>query len=212
MATQIEPATQTDENAFRAEVQQFLADNFPAELKGQSNALAGVDGPTNETPTQTKWREAVGARGWGTPTWPKEYGGGGLTKAQAKIIDQEFAKAGAYNPIGGMGVMMFGPTLLEYGNEAQKKEHIPPICRGEIRWCQGYSEPNAGSDLANLRTFAEDRKPLVGYDKQSPNFFWLAGQGGFGVQTSPGLGRLASELILNRELVPPNIDVNRYSD
>ena len=108
MATQIEPATQTDENAFRAEVQQFLADNFPAELKGQSNALAGVDGPTNETPAQTKWREAVGARGWGTPTWPKEYGGGGLTKAQAKIIDQEFAKAGAYNPIGGMGVMMFG--------------------------------------------------------------------------------------------------------
>lgn len=114
MATQIEPATQTDEDAFRAEVQQFLADNFPAELKGQSNALAGVDGPTNETPAQTKWREAVGARGWGTPTWPKEYGGGGLTKAQAKIIDQEFAKAGAYNPIGGMGVMMFGPTLLEY--------------------------------------------------------------------------------------------------
>ena len=117
MATQIEPATHTDEDAFRAEVQQFLADNFPAELKGQSNALAGVDGPTNETPAQTKWREAVGARGWGTPTWPKEYGGGGLTKAQAKIIDQEFAKAGAYNPIGGMGVMMFGPTLLEYGNE-----------------------------------------------------------------------------------------------
>ena len=83
MATQIEPATQTDEDAFRAEVQQFLADNFPAELKGQSNALAGVDGPTNETPAQTKWREAVGARGWGTPTWPKEYGGGGLTNEKA---------------------------------------------------------------------------------------------------------------------------------
>ncbi len=156
MATQIEPATQTDEDAFRAEVQQFLADNFPAELKGQSNALAGVDGPTNETPAQTKWREAVGARGWGTPTWPKEYGGGGLTKAQAKIIDQEFAKAGAYNPIGGMGVMMFGPTLLEYGNEAQKQEHIPPICRGEIRWCQGYSEPGSGSDLASLQTKARE--------------------------------------------------------
>ena len=157
MATQIEPATQTDEDAFRAEVQQFLADNFPAELKGQSNALAGVDGPTNETPAQTKWREAVGARGWGTPTWPKEYGGGGLTKAQAKIIDQEFAKAGAYNPIGGMGVMMFGPTLLEYGNEAQKQEHIPPICRGEIRWCQGYSEPGSGSDLVSLQTYGEDK-------------------------------------------------------
>ena len=157
MATQLEPATQTDEDAFRAEVQQFLADNFPEELKGTNNALSGVDGPTNETPAQKNWREAMGARGWGTPTWPKEYGGGGLTKAQAKILDQEMGKAGAYNPIGGMGVMMFGPTLLEYGSEEQKKEHIPPITRGEIRWCQGYSEPNAGSDLANLQTFAEDK-------------------------------------------------------
>lgn len=66
-------------------------------------------------------------------------------------------KVGAFNPIGGMGVMMFGPTLLEYGDEKQKREHIPPICRGEIRWCQGYSEPNAGSDLANLQTFAADK-------------------------------------------------------
>ena len=89
MATQIEPAPQTAEDAFRAEVQQFLADNFPAELKGQSNALAGVDGPTNEPPAQTKWREAVGARGWGTPTWPKEYGGGGLTPAGGGVEDPE---------------------------------------------------------------------------------------------------------------------------
>ena len=157
MATQLEPDIHADEEAFRTEVQQFLAANFPAELKGKANALAGVDGPTDETPALTRWREAVGGRGWGTPTWPKEYGGGGLTKAQAKIVEQEFAKVGAYNPIGGMGVMMFGPTLLEYGSEKQKQEHIPPICRGEIRWCQGYSEPNAGSDLANLQTFAEDK-------------------------------------------------------
>ena len=141
MATQLEPDIHADEDAFRTEVQQFLAANFPDELKNKGNALAGVDGPTDETPAQKAWREAVGERGWGTPTWPKQYGGGGLTKAQAKIIDQEFAKAGAYNPIGGMGVMMFGPTLLEYGSEEQKMEHIPPICRGEIRWCQGYSEP-----------------------------------------------------------------------
>ena len=80
-----------------------------------------------------------------------------MLRPQAKIVEQEFAKVGAYNPIGGMGVMMFGPTLLEYGSEAQKQERIPPICRGEIRWCQGYSEPNAGSDLANLQTFAEDK-------------------------------------------------------
>lgn len=157
MATQLEADTHTSEEGFRAEVQAFLAANFPAELKNAGSALAGVDGPTVESPAMTAWRKAVGERGWGTPTWPREYGGGGLTKAQARIIDQEFARAGAYNPIGGMGVLMFGPTLLEYGNEAQKQEHIPPICRGEIRWCQGYSEPNAGSDLANLQTFAEDK-------------------------------------------------------
>ncbi|MFA6219053.1 MAG: acyl-CoA dehydrogenase family protein [Erythrobacter sp.] len=157
MATQLEADAPTDEAAFRSDVQAFLADNFPAELKDAGSALAGVDGPTSETPAMTAWREAVGARGWGTPTWPKQYGGGGLTRAQARIVDQEFARAGAYNPIGGMGVMMFGPTLLEYGSEAQKMEHIPAICRGEVRWCQGYSEPNAGSDLANLQTFAEDR-------------------------------------------------------
>ena len=157
MATQLEPEVHSDEDAFRTEVQQFLAKNFPEELKGKGNALAGVDGPTEETAPQKAWREAMGERGWGTPTWPKEYGGGGLTKKQARILDEELAKAGAYNPIGGMGVMMFGPTLLEYGSEEQKHEHIPAICRGEVRWCQGYSEPNAGSDLANLQTFAEDK-------------------------------------------------------
>ncbi|MBI1196588.1 MAG: acyl-CoA dehydrogenase, partial [Phenylobacterium sp.] len=91
------------------------------------------------------------------PTWPKQYGGGGLSGAEARVIQGEFARAGAYNPIGGMGVMMFGPTLLEYGTEAQKQEHIPPICRGDLQWCQGFSEPGAGSDLAALSTRAEDK-------------------------------------------------------
>lgn len=157
MATQPDLKAPSADDAFREEVRDFLAENFPPELKGKGSALAGVDGPTEESETQRKWREAMGARGWGTPTWPKEYGGGGLSRRQAAILNEEMAKAGAYNPIGGMGVMMFGPTLLEYGSEAQKSEHIPPICRGEIRWCQGYSEPNAGSDLANLQTFAEDK-------------------------------------------------------
>jgi alkylation response protein AidB-like acyl-CoA dehydrogenase len=91
------------------------------------------------------------------PTWPADYGGGGLSRAEARVLQQEMDRIGAWNPIGGMGVMMFGPTLLEYGSEAQKREHIPAIARGEVRWCQGYSEPNAGSDLASLQTFAEDR-------------------------------------------------------
>jgi alkylation response protein AidB-like acyl-CoA dehydrogenase len=104
-----------------------------------------------------KWRQAMGAKGWGTPKWPKQYGGGGLSAAQTRILQQEMGKAGAYNPIGGMGVMMFGPTLLEYGNEEQKNRHIPKICTGEIQWCQGYSEPGSGSDLASLSTRCEDK-------------------------------------------------------
>lgn len=157
MATQTKVETTSPDEAFREEVRSFLSENFPPELKGKGNAMASVEGPGRETEVQKHWREAMGSRGWGTPTWPPEYGGGGLNHKQAAILNAELAKAGAYNPIGGMGVMMFGPTLLEYGNEAQKKGHIPPICRGEIRWCQGYSEPSAGSDLANLQTFAEDK-------------------------------------------------------
>ena len=157
MATQPDIDLHSEEEAFRTEVQQFLAENFPAELKGTGNALSAIEGPDEESEPERQWREAMGARGWGVPTWPKEYGGGGLTRKQAAILNEELAKAGAYNPIGGMGVMMFGPTLLEYGSEEQRHEHIPPIARGEVRWCQGYSEPNAGSDLANLQTTAEDK-------------------------------------------------------
>jgi alkylation response protein AidB-like acyl-CoA dehydrogenase len=158
MATAAEldrPADATDD--FRKEVRAWLEANFPPSLKGKDNALASVEGPTQESPEATAWRKAMGEKGWGTPTWPKEYGGGGLSRAEARVLQQEMARVGAWNPIGGMGVMMFGPTLLEYGNEEQKREHIPGITKGEVRWCQGYSEPNAGSDLANLQTFAEDK-------------------------------------------------------
>ncbi len=143
--------------AFRAEVRDWLAANFPPSLKGRDNAMSAVEGPTEEDEEQRAWREAIGAKGWGVPTWPSDYGGGGLSRAEARVLQEEMARIGAWNPIGGMGVMMFGPTLLEYGSEEQKREHIPAIARGEVRWCQGYSEPGAGSDLASLQTFAEDR-------------------------------------------------------
>jgi alkylation response protein AidB-like acyl-CoA dehydrogenase len=145
-----------DQDAFRKEVRDWVEANFPASLKGKPNPMMREE-RANPTPDQDAWRKAVGAKGWGVPTWPAEYGGGGLSPAQGRIVQQEFSRAGAYNPIGGMGVMMFGPTLLEYGTEDQKKEHIPPICRGEIQWCQGFSEPGAGSDLASLQTKCEDK-------------------------------------------------------
>ena len=143
-------------DAFRDDVRGWIAENFPTSLKGVDMSLSALEGPSDKSTDKEAWRIAVGNKGWGTPTWPQQYGGGGLSSAESKIVQQEFARAGASNPIGGMGVMMFGPTLLEYGSEAQKAEHIPAICKAEVRWCQGYSEPNAGSDLANLQMFAED--------------------------------------------------------
>lgn len=142
-----------DLTAFRTEVRDWIAAHCPASLKGR-----GAPAPDETADAdQDAWRVAVGEKGWGVPTWAEAYGGAGLSRAHARVIEAELAQAGAYNPIGGMGVIMFGPTLLEYGTEAQKLRHLPPIARGEIRWCQGFSEPGAGSDLASLQTRAEDR-------------------------------------------------------
>ena len=146
-----------DLDAFRGEVRGWIEANFPASLKGKPNPMMREERGNPPSAEQEAWRKAMGEKGWGTPTWPKQYGGGGLSPAQARVITQEIGRAGAYNPIGGMGVMMFGPTLLEYGTEAQKMEHIPPICRGDLQWCQGFSEPGAGSDLASLQTKCEDK-------------------------------------------------------
>jgi alkylation response protein AidB-like acyl-CoA dehydrogenase len=142
--------------AFRAEARDWLKANFPPSLKGRG-ALMIAEGHPPTSPDFKAWAKAMGQRGWGTPTWPAAYGGGGLSAAEAKVLHQEMHAIGAWSPIGGMGVMMFGPTLLEYGTEAQKQRHIPPIVRGELRWCQGFSEPGAGSDLASLQTRCEDK-------------------------------------------------------
>jgi len=149
-----------DLESFRAEVASWLQDNFPKTLKGQGIApFGGVEGEVEIDPDAALWRDRLASRGWGTPTWPSEIGGGGLTHVEAKVLSEEMHRVGAINPIpllAGMGVTMVGPTILEYGTEDQKRRHIPGICSGKIRWCLGYSEPNAGSDLASLATKAED--------------------------------------------------------
>jgi len=143
------------QEAFGAEVREWIEENFPRSLKGRQQLMMTEVGPIREQDF-ARWKRAMGDKGWGTPTWPTQYGGGGLSSVQARVLQQEMSRVGAWNPIGGMGVMMFGPTLLEYGNEEQKRRHIPGIAQGEVRWCQGYSEPGAGSDLAALRTQCVD--------------------------------------------------------
>jgi alkylation response protein AidB-like acyl-CoA dehydrogenase len=151
-----------DLDAFRGEVRGWLEANYPAELrdpkaKTDPEAIWGGRAFAGSNDPQTVWMRAAAAKGYTAPTWPTEYGGAGLTPAQARVLDQELAAGKYRQPLASFGIWMLGPVLLEYGNEAQKKEHLPKIINGDFRWCQGYSEPGAGSDLASLQTKCEDK-------------------------------------------------------
>src|SRR3546814_282145 len=145
----------------RRETRAWLAANCPAEMRepvrDESDYCWGGRNPAFKTDAQKSWMEIWGGRGLTGPEWPKEYGGGGLSPAETKILRQEMAAIDARNPLMSFGISMLGPALLKYGTEEQKKRFLPEIARGEIRWCQGYSEPNAGSDLASLQTKCEDK-------------------------------------------------------
>jgi alkylation response protein AidB-like acyl-CoA dehydrogenase len=148
----------TDLETFRRETRAWLEANAPKSLFGQGGSeLEGTWGGRKATypnPDTKLWLDRAAARGFTAPTWPKAYGGGGLEPAEAKILAQLLRELKLPPPLIGFGLTMIGPTLLRFGNEEQKKLHLPRICRGEIRWCQGYSEPGAGSDLASLQTKA----------------------------------------------------------
>jgi alkylation response protein AidB-like acyl-CoA dehydrogenase len=148
-------ATQKEDlEAFRAEAREWVAANFPPSLKGGMGALGENAAATGDVKL---WKQRLADKGWGCPTWPVEYGGGGVSQAAARVLKQEMDRAGAWSPYNDLiAVNMVGPTILEYGTEEQKRQHVPPIARGELRWCLGYSEPGAGSDLASLTTRAED--------------------------------------------------------
>ncbi|MCG8589164.1 MAG: acyl-CoA dehydrogenase family protein, partial [Proteobacteria bacterium] len=143
---------------FRSEIRSWLDANAPQSIRGTvSTELDGNWGGRRASypnPDMKTWLEVMGAKGYTAPTWPREYGGGGLSKEEAKVLAQEMAALRLPPALIGFGLTMIGPTLLQYGSEEQKREHLPRICRGEIRWCQGYSEPGSGSDLASLQTKA----------------------------------------------------------
>jgi len=146
---------ETDLEAFRAEARAWLEANFPSSLKGSTVGIQfDGDAPVGDALT---WKQRMAGKGWGVPTWPAEYGGGGLAAPAARVLQEEMRRVGAYNPIYiSLGVTMVGPTILDYGTPGQKARHLPPIARGERIWCLGYSEPGAGSDLASLQSKAED--------------------------------------------------------
>jgi len=152
--------TDTDLDAFRAETRAWLEANCPPEMRepvrSEKDVCWGGRDQSMLSPAQKTWMDRMGERGWTVPDWPREYGGGGLSPAETKILREELRRIRARNPLNSFGISMLGPALLKYGTEEQKKRFLPEIARGEIRWCQGYSEPNAGSDLAGLQTWAED--------------------------------------------------------
>jgi alkylation response protein AidB-like acyl-CoA dehydrogenase len=146
----------TDVESFRRELREFL-EGLPAQLGEVPPPNAEFWGgrkPELSHPNSKKYCELMAARGLTAPTWPKEYGGGGLDKHEARVLLEELRRASLPLPLVGFGLSMIGPTLLQFGSEEQKQEHLPKIIKGEIRWAQGYSEPNAGSDLASLQTSA----------------------------------------------------------
>ena len=149
-----------DLDQFRLEVRQWLEDNCPESQRKPITRDEQVWAGRNKSfPSDDArlWLERTAGKGWTVPDWPTEYGGGGLDERQTKILREEMKALGCRTPLYDLGIWMLGPALLEFGNEEQKREHIPKIVRGDARWCQGYSEPGAGSDLASLQTRAEDK-------------------------------------------------------
>lgn len=143
--------------AFSAELGKWMEANAPAGLRGFNGPESQFWGGRNpELPHEDSnaWCEICAERGLTAPTWPKEYGGGGLSRNEEKAFHAHLRRLKLPMPLTGFGLSMIGPTLLQYGTEEQKREHLPLITRGKIRWCQGYSEPGAGSDLASVATTA----------------------------------------------------------
>ncbi len=151
----------TELDTFRQETKAWLAENCPPEMqkpmRSEKDACWGGRNWVFQSEDQKLWLGRMAAKGWTAPSWPTKYGGGGLSRAEAKVLQQEMNNIGARSPLHSFGIWMLGPALLEFGSEEQRLRYLPEICRGEIRWCQGYSEPNAGSDLASLATKAEDK-------------------------------------------------------
>jgi alkylation response protein AidB-like acyl-CoA dehydrogenase len=151
----MEGAAMSELDQFRSEARSWLEKNCPPEmlkpLPSTDDVVWGGRKSVFPHPDAKLWLERMGEKGWTVPTWPKEYGGGGLSGEEARVLKQEMRSLGCRGALFSFGISMLGPCLLEYGTEEQKKEHLPKIARGEIRWCQGYSEPGAGSDLASLQ-------------------------------------------------------------
>jgi alkylation response protein AidB-like acyl-CoA dehydrogenase len=202
-----------DLEKFRAETASWLDANAPQSIRALN--LSDLEGNWGgrkvkyDNPDMKVWLDVMAEKGWTSPTWPVEYGGGGLSKEEAKVLREEMKRLQLPAPLVGFGLTMIGPTLLQYGNEEQKKEHLTKICRGEIRWCQGYSEPAAGSDLAALQMKAvrdgddfilNGQKVWTSYGDLSDWIFCL-------VRTNPDVKKQAGITFILIDMESPGVSV-----
>lgn len=197
---------------FRSELKAWLQANAPVTMctpMPPSEVVWGGSKGTFPHPDSAVWLEAMSGRGYTAPRWPVDYGGAGLDDEQAAVLAEELAAIGARAPLWSFGLWMLGPVLLEYGTEAQKRRFLPPIARGEVRWCQGYSEPGAGSDLASLRMRAEDRgdhwlingqKVWTSYADEADWIFCL-------VRTEPEAGKHKGISFILVDMASPGVSV-----
>ncbi len=208
------PTVETE--AFRAQVRAWVEKNAPEGIRNPKGSLDvtcwGGRHYSYVSEDQKIWLDRCAEQGWTVPTWPEPYGGAGLTPEQGRIVEQEFARIGAKRPLDNHGIWMLGPALLKYGSEAQKRHFLPQIARGEIRWAQGYSEPEAGSDLANIKTrgvidgdyfIVNGSKLWSTYAHESDWLFAL-------VRTEPDASKHAGISFLLIDLDSPGIEVSSY--
>ncbi len=176
----------SDTETFRTEIRTWLEANCPPEMRtparGDADVCWGGRNFEFQSDAQKAWMDRCAAKGYTVPDWPKAYGGAGLSAAETKIFRQEMARLGARSPLNSFGIWMLGPALLKFGTEQQKIHYLNQIARGEIRWCQGYSEPGSGSDLVSMQTFGEDKddhwlvngsKIWTSYADKADWIFWL---------------------------------------
>jgi acyl-CoA dehydrogenase len=205
----------TDLEGFRRETREWLLEHAPKPLfglrKGRFEGYWGGRKPAPLSPDLRRWFELMVEKGYTAPSWPARYGGAGLAPELARALDAELIALKLPPPLVGIGLAMTGPTLLEFGTEAQKLEHLPRIARGQIRWCQGYSEPGAGSDLASLSTRAErdgdifvvnGQKIWTSYADQSDFIFCL-------VRTDPQAKKHAGITFLLIDMQTPGVTARR---
>ena len=202
----------TDLDRFRAEAREWLLANAPKSMFTPARSEEDIcwgGRKVQYPPDEVRWLKVMGERGWTAPTWPKEYGGGGLSAAESKALQEEMRALKLRPALAGFGLTMIGPLLLHEGSEEQKREHLPRIVRGEIRWCQGYSEPGAGSDLAGLATRAvpdgddfvvSGQKIWTSYADKADWMFLL-------VRTDPDAEKHAGITFLLMDMTSPGVSV-----